>query len=525
MILHGLHFYVFFIVKHYQYIPKSVYVYYRESPETVSDPDSIGPTVGIKFSTPGLDTSSRKLYRDNLDLFSDSITSKIPLDGQESRPLRKISREELGYPPKGVSRRVSFEENPVETPTRKISREELVSAEALVSPVYTKEPEVNIDFKKIPRSLPIDSSYSSVRLATREKLDSPIDPCLGIRYMEDPEVNVGSLRRKMFKEKKNPSGESLSKMIPEEECVRHIRSEDAGKDFDVDIDTASRLLLREDTLKGHILLKDKHLDSLSTSLLKDEHDDLSSFDAQNIKVKDNKGLPKEHFYRNVLRDEVGMSMDKGKLFRGVSIDSTFKKKARDKLGVSVENQRTMSLRERRDNAIPMKLSRGERDVVTERQRLFRLDSIDNVQKDMLDMPVETDRTKISRDEFVVPDPGCFSPPDLTVDSLVVWTPPSDPLSHLVYDGILEKSYKNPPNVTNPGDLSNPASLSTSSQSLVSSDGAGSSSAKSESLSPAVSSGEKSKKSLKLKNLFKKKKDKEKDKDSKREHPQGGLQKL
>ncbi|MCJ8749305.1 hypothetical protein PDJAM_G00174800 [Pangasius djambal] len=499
----------------------------QECLETASDPDPIGPTVGIKYTSPGLDTSPRKLYRDNLDLFSDSVTSKIPLDGQENSPLRKISREELGYPLRGDSRKVLHEELQVDTQARKISREETeVSAEALVSSLSTKEPEVPVDFKKIPRSLPIDTSYASIRLSTQEKLDSPMEPYLGIRYMDDAELNVGGLPRKMF----------LSKMIPKDEGVTDIQSGDAGQDFDVEMDIAPRLMLKEETQKGHTLLKDKPLDSASTSPLRDEHEDSVSVDGQRVKVRDNKELPKELFYRNVPRDDLRLSMDKGKMFRAVSIDSTFRKKARDDLDASTETQRGMSLRDRRDNAVSMKVSR-ERDVVTERQGLFRdvrpdntLDTpIDKIQKDVLDVPVETVRPKISRDEFVVPDPGLFSQPDLTIDSLMLWTQPSDPLSHLVYDGILEKSYQNPLNVTSPGDLSHPASLpsmSTSSQSLVSSDGAGSSSTQSGNLSPAESrSGDKGKKSLKLKNLFKKKKNKEKDKDSKREHPQGGLQKL
>lgn len=510
-------------------------MFYRECLETASESDPTGPTVGIKYTSPGLDTSPRKLYRDKLELFSDSVTSKIPLDGHENSPVRKISREELGVPLRSDSRKVSYEELQVETQARKISREE--PEVALVSPVCIKEPEGPVDFKKIPRSLPIDSTYSSIRLSTREKLDSPMEPYLGIRYMDDTEVNVGSLQRKVSKERNDPSGEGLSKMTPKDEYVTDIQSGDTGQDFDVDMDTAPRLMLREETQKGHTLLKDKPLASTFTGPLRDEHDDSVSVDGQRVMVRDSKELPKERFYGKVPRDELGLSMDKGKLSRGVSIDSSFRKKAHDDLDASMENKQGMSLRERRDNAVSMKLSRDERDVVTERQRLIRDVRPDNtldtprdiIQRDMSDMPVETVRPKISRDEFVVPDPGHFNQPDLTINSLMLWTPTSDPLSHLVYDGILEKSYQNTLNMTSPGDLSHPASLSSmsaSSQSLVSSDGAGSSSTPSGNLSPAESySRGKGKKTLKLKNLFKKKKAKEKDKDAKQEHPQGGLQKL
>ncbi|KAK3507607.1 hypothetical protein QTP70_030790 [Hemibagrus guttatus] len=502
----------------------------QECLETASSPDPIGSTVGKKYTSPGLDTSHRKLYRDNLDLFSDSVTSKIQLDGQENSPLRKISREELGHNIRGDSRKVSHEEFHVESKTRKLSREEpKVSAKTLVGPVSTMEPEVPDDFKKIPRGLPIEPSYSSIKLSIKEKLDSTVEPYLGIRYIDDAEVNVDSLRRKMFKERKDPSDEILLKMIPKDECMTCIQSGDPARDFDVQMDSASRLMLREETQKGHNLLADKPLDSCSTNPFRDEHDNSVSVDGQKVKVRDNEELPKERFYRKVLRGEPALSMKKGRLFRRISTDSTFSKKA-DDLDALKETQRSMSLRERRDNAVSMKLCRDEHDVVTERQKLFqdiKLDNtldtpIDKIQRDAVDVPVEIVRPKIR-----LPDPGHFSQPDLTVGSLMLWTPPSDHLSHLVYDGILEKSYQNPLNVTSPGDLSHPASLppiSTSSQSLVSSEG--SSSTQSGNLSAAEScSGNKGKKSLKLKNLFKKKKDKEKDKDSKQEHPQGGLLKL
>lgn len=508
-----------------QNIIKTLYLYYRECLDTASNPDHIGPSVGIKYTSPGLDTKPRKLYRDSLDLFQpESVTSKIRLEGQENIPLRKISREELGYSLREKSRKVSHEDRQVESQARKISREELeVSTEALVSPLCTKEPEVPVDFKKglpmsLPRSLQVDPSYSSIRVPRREKLDSPIEQYIGIRYMDDAEENVGSLRRKMFKERKDPSGESLSKMIPIEEFVTDIQSRDACQDFDAEMDIAPRIMIQNETPKGQSLLKDTSLDPV---------------EGQRVKIKDNKEFLKERFQRKMRRDEPGLSLDKGKLFRGVSIDSTFRKKAGDDLDASIERQRGMSLRD----AVPRKYSRDERDVFTDRQRLFRdikpdnpLDTlVDTIQRDVSDVPVETVRPKVSRNEFIVSDPQGFSQPDLTIDSLILWPLPSDPVSHLVYDGILEKSYPSPLNVTCPGDLSHLSSLpsmSSSSQSLVSSDGAGSSSSQSGNLSPAEScSREKGKKSLKLKNLFKKKKDKEKDKDSKREHPQGGLQKL
>ncbi|TSN95684.1 Stromal interaction molecule 2 [Bagarius yarrelli] len=495
----------------------------QECLDTTSDPEPIGPTVGIKYTRPGCETSPRKLYRGNF--FSDSVPSRIQLDGQENSPLHKILQDELGYPLRDDSRK----EYQAETQAKKISREEPeVSNEALMSLVCTKESEIPYDFKKIPRSLPVDLNYSSIRLI-RENVDSPIESYLGTRYTADAEITVDSLRRKMFKERKDPPGESLVKLIPKDELGTCSQSGDAGQD--------SRRMLREETQKGLKLLMDRHLDSGSVNPFRDDSEDSGmTLDGQRVKLIDNITFPKEQFYKKVPRDEYGLPLNKGKLFRHVSIDNTLRKKA-DDLNASMENQRTMSLKERRDNAVSIKRSGDERDFGMERQRLFRdirLDNtldihIDKIQEDVVDMPVETVRPKLSRDEVMVPDPGHFSQPDLTVDSLVLWTPRSEPLSHLVYDGILEKSYQDPLNVTSTGELGHSVSLpsmSTSSQSLVSSDGSGTSSTQPGNLSPAESRSEiKGRKSLKLKNLFKKKKDKEKDKDSKQEHPQGGLQKL
>lgn len=406
----------------------------------------------MRYTASGLDPAPRKLYHDNLDLFSDSVPGTLQLDGQENRTLRRISREELRYHLRGESRKVLQDEFQAETRARKISREEPEgSAEALGSPACAKEPEVSVYFRKIPNSLSMDPSYSSFRLSIRERLDSPVEPYLGTRYMDDAEVNVSPVR--------------------------------------------------------------------------EEHYDPVSVDEQKVKVRDNKVLPKEPLYRKVLRSELGVSMNKGALFRHASTDGTFMNTA-EEADASLEIQRAMSLRERRNNAASLKLSRDECNV-TERPRLFqdiRLDNTLHTSADQTHREVDTVRPKISTDKSLVPDPGHFSQPDLTIDSLTHWTP--DPLSHLVYDGILEKSYQSPLNLTSPGSLSHPASLhsmSTSSQSRRSSDGSGSSSTPSGSLTPA--DGNSGKKSSKLKNLFKKKKKKEKDQGAEGKRPQGGLQKL
>ncbi|XP_062864776.1 stromal interaction molecule 2 isoform X2 [Trichomycterus rosablanca] len=472
--------------------------------------DSDSEPVGMKYPGPGFETSPRKMYRENLDLLKSSF---------------KVSQEDLN----------------IKSRARKISREEVgVTGDALASAAVPKKSEGFGDSKKMLRGLSTESGYSSLRLSSREKLDVTVDPYLGMRFRDDAEMSVGSQRRKMFRDRRDLSGESLSRMMPIDECEVNDQSGNTEQETvpapeaNVETDAGLSMVQKKDTdlaMETHkgSPLKDMIMDSASARLLRDDIN--ISMDVQTAKIfRDKQESLKERPSGMMLRDGLGMSIERGKMFRGVSIENTSRMKTRDDLDISME----MCLKDKKDEAISRKISKDERDIVTERRRLFRDyrqdSSLDNSadKKEVLDMSVETVRQKISKDEFAVPDQARFSQPDLTISSLVLWTPNPDPLSHLVYDGILEKSYQSPLNMTGPADISHPAtlpSMTTSTQSLMSGK-AGSSSSLSSNLSlPESVSKEKSKKTSKLKNLFKKRKDKDKDKDSSKDHPQGGLQKL
>ncbi|KAL7841092.1 hypothetical protein SRHO_G00247830 [Serrasalmus rhombeus] len=491
----------------------------QECLETSSDTDTIGSTIGRISAGTDLDPT-RRLYRKDMDRFSGRIAHKVSFEEQEETPSRKTSREELGDSLR-VSPRKVFHEVLDETPVAKTSREELdAPIEGLTSSMRTKEP----DSRKISKSFPIDNTDFSPRPSARDKSESLVELYSGMRHKDETDLNVGSQRCMMFRERKDLSVDSLSKMVPGDERDTDVQSGNAGPDVDAEMDTTPKMMLSENTdvsresLAGK-LSKDMSLEGASRKLSRDEFD----VDLQMKLFRENKKLPREE-------------SDTGQLFRGASVDSASRNKMRGKLDKSLESRKGMSLRERRgDNT--WKLSREERDVAPERRQFFqdmRLDNTadtitDKIQRGILELPLDTARRKISREEFVVSEPGSLSQPDLTVSSLMLWAPPQEPLSRLVYDGILEKSYKNPLNAPGPAELSHATSLpsmSTSSQSLASSEGSGIKSSRSENASlPESRSGDKCKKSSKLKNLFKKKKEKAKEKDVPGDRTQGGLQKL
>ncbi|XP_072525946.1 stromal interaction molecule 2 isoform X2 [Salminus brasiliensis] len=489
----------------------------QECLETASDPDS---TIGRMYPGTSLDTPPRRLYRED---FSSSVTRKVSFDEQEEIPSRK---EDLGDSLRATSRKVLQDELAVGAPVRKTSREELeASVDTLMSPMGTEE----LDSRKIPLSSPVDITDSSLRPSTRDSLEPLIEPHPGVRLKNETDIGVVSQRRTIFRERKDLSKDSLSRMMLGDEYYTDVQSGTAGQDVSAaEMDTAPKMMPSEETFfsvepqTGNLLKDMTLMEDASRKLSRDEFD--VSVDVQAWIFRD-----KDKSSRKILRDELDLSMmpDQGQLFRGVSMDSV----SRNKMRETVENRRGMSLKERRGDTASRKVSREERDVGTERRRLFRdirsdssadpATATDKIQREMA-MPVEFARRKISREEFPVSDPGSLSQPDLTLTSLMLWAPPQEPLSHLVYDGILEKSYQNPLSASTPGDLDHAVSMSTSFPSLAGKEG----SAHSDTASPQESrSRDKVKKPSKLKSLFKKKKEKEKGKESPGDRLQGGLQKL
>ncbi|XP_066516379.1 stromal interaction molecule 2 [Hoplias malabaricus] len=501
----------------------------QECLETPSDSEPIGSTIGRIYTGPELETPPRRLYRK--DRFSSSITRKVSFEEQEASPSRKLSREELGESLWASPRKVFQDDLNAETPVRKSSREDPDSAmETVASPVDID----GLDSRKIQKSFPIDTPNFSLRQFNWDKTESSLEAYTGMRLKDELDISVVNQKRLLFKERKNLSGDSLSRMTPGEEIGGSIQCGNAGLDLEAEMDLISKLLLSEDTQTG-MLSKDMSLERAARKLSRDELDVSTS--VQMKEVLDNNELPKEEISGKVLQDELDLSMnsERGMLFTGASMDSITRNKMHGNMEMPIENRCGMSLRERRGETTLRKLSREDLDVTVDRRRLYwdlRLDTPpdktkDKIQREIFDLPMESGRCKISREEFVDSGNSALSQPDLT--ALMIRAPPQEPLSRLVYDGILEKSY--PLNAPTPGDLSHASSMpsvSSTLQSFLGIECSGSKSTHSENASPPESgSGEKSKKTSKLKRLFKKKKHKEKetDKDPPGDCSQGGLQKL
>ncbi|XP_076869667.1 stromal interaction molecule 2 [Brachyhypopomus gauderio] len=449
-----------------------------------------GECIGRMYTGPGLDTPPRRLYREDVDLFSDSVTRKISRSEHEDTPSRKLSREEARESLRDSSRKVSREELTVETPSRKTSRQEPeASVEPLSSSTGSQEPNLAVDSRMVKRNLAIDINNSSLRLSNREMSDSLVEPNPGLRYREEADGSVSIQRRKVFREKKDLSGDSLSRVLPTDECETDIRRKVFREKKDLSGDSLSRMMLADEC--------DTDIKSGNSGPYTEGETDFTLKTAG----RDKADVPVEMPKGNLFKPEASIGdvspFYRGKLFRGASMDGGTRKKTLDEL--DMETHRTMSFRERKDDGTSRKISRDQ----------------------------HSEMSKTSRDEFLPADPGHFSQPDLTISSLVIWAPPPDPLSQLVYDGILEKSYQSPLHASSPTSLSHAASLSsmsTSSQSLVGSESSMSRSPRHDNTSPPESlSGVKVKKTSKLKNLFKKKE--KKDKDPSADHAQDSSQKL
>ncbi|XP_051561190.1 stromal interaction molecule 2 [Myxocyprinus asiaticus] len=465
----------------------------QESVEASSDTESMGSSISRKYSS--LDVPPRRKYKEGI--FSDKISRKISLDGQEDSPSHKISQEEMDESLKSTSRKVSREELDIDYPSRKTSREELDTSMDLSKQLTGRgDTEATADSRKLPRDLPLDST---MRYYSTEKVYSPTG------------INMESQRQRTFSDRKDHMVDSFSRVFPKSE---------------LDADTTSGNRYSDGLKTTSIKLKD-NLDFPTNIQRGREFRDIS-FDAtfessvessKKFKMFPGKtDLSKDISSRMMAQDEFDMSPDLERFkVRDNSTETASRKMVRDEFDTSIETQRRKSFKESRDvhmDILTKKLSRDEHDLTIETQRIQRNktdSSVDmptvKIQREMVGLSMEAPRRKMSQDEFAVENPGQFGPPDLTVSSLMLWNPTSDPLSTLVYDGILEKSYENPL-TSSPGDLIYAAAMSNSTQSLLSNEGKTAHSSSSE-----PGSKDKGKKSSKLKNLFKKKKDKEKDKDS------------
>lgn len=492
------------------------------------------PPLSKIFPSPTVDTSSQKLYHDETELLSDSSITK-PLSKEVEAvvesPVRKISIEELeasvdvscrkmaknkllDTSMETHSLKMSKEEPLIEAISRKISRDRSeVPMNVAVRKGLSNELDAEFPARKVDRDTIGDFMDTSSRNIYRERSDVPLD----VRKIlwNELEVTTDVAPRRITRDMMGASMDSASrKMIrddverPFDPVSRRITRDSMG----MSLDTGSRKLPWNTGESQHdssvrALAMDKIVETTRSPSRKISRDELEYYtDTASIKM-----LPREKF--EALMD-TSSSTEKQEF--GLE-PLTSRRILRDELEMSAG-----SLRKR----LP-RLPRDDTDSSSEIPT-------GKISWDRVDIPMEVPKQSIPREELGASEssssPGRIGQPDLMVTSQVQWKSSSDlitvgPLSQLVYDGILEKSCNSM--------ATTPTSLSASTPNLP----------QSRQLaevepplppprtavpSPASSrqtgdqrhkDKEKSKKSLKLKNLFKKKNE------STPEKLQSGLQKL
>ncbi|XP_042341597.1 stromal interaction molecule 2 [Plectropomus leopardus] len=505
----------------------------QDSQETYSDSEYMAsPPHSKMFPSPTVDTS-QKLCHDETELLSDgSITKPLSkeVEAVVESPVRKVSLEELeasldvsskkmakdtalDTSSETPSLKISKDESLIEATSRKISRDRSeVPMDVEVRKELSNELEAEFPIRKVERDTKGDLMNTALRNVYRERSDISLD----VRKVlwNELEETTDVAYRKISKDMMGASIDSASRKMIRDDVERPYNSVSrkfARDSLGTSFDSGSRMLPRN---KGEFQLdssvrasaKDKMVDAARTPPRKISKDELEyCSDTASIKM-----LPREKF--EALMDA---SSSPEKQEYGLE-PSTSRRIMREEHELS-----SGSLRRR----IPI-VPRDDTDS-------FIDTPTGKISRDRVDVPMEIPKQSILREELGASESssstGRIGQPDLMITSQVPWKSSSDlstgPLSQLVYDGILEKSC-NSMAIT-------PTSLSSSTPNLpqgrlLTETEPPVPPPRASIPSPALPSEtgdeknkhkEKNKKSLRLKNLFKKKNE------TSPEKPQSGLQKL
>lgn len=466
------------------------------------------PPLSKMFPNPTIDVSPRKLYHDESELPTNSSITK-PLTKYEVESLtHKLSLEKLGAPVDISCRRMTKEESLIETAPKKISRDRIeVPIDTSVRRGLSNELEAECTARKAERNIKGDLMDNTSRNIYRERSDLSLD----VRKILWNELESSSdvARRKISRDMMGSSIDSASRKVIQDDVEhafdsvsRRITRESMG----ISLDTGSKILpwtqgeFQSDS-SGKALAIDKTVEAARTPLRKISRDELQYYtDTASLKMS-----PRE-------KKEALMDTPTEKKELGLE-SSTSRKIQKDDIEMPDGSLRRRMLR------IPIDESDSSIHNPTGK-----------IPWDRVHAPMEIHKKPILREELGAFEsnvaPGHIGQPDLMVTSQVPWMSSSDlfpvgPLSQLVYDGILEKCC----NSMSTTSTSISASTSNLPQSKLQAEEPLLLSSKVAFPSPAsppeigderIKDKEKSKKSLKLKNPFKK---------STQEKPQSGLQKL
>ncbi|XP_045902346.1 stromal interaction molecule 2 isoform X1 [Micropterus dolomieu] len=503
----------------------------QESQEMPSDTEYMtSPTLNKMLPSPTDDTSSQKLCHDETELLSDSSITK-PLSKEVEDVIetpvhqlsipeasvdvscRKLAKEVLDTSPETSSLKMSKEESLIEATSRKISRDwSEVPKNVAVRKVLSNELDAEFPAWRVDRDAIGDLMDTASRNVYKERSDLPLDVRKIIWNELEATTDVAS--RKISRDMMGASMDSASRKMIRDDVERPFDSVSRRTTRDsmgMSLDTGSRKLSWNKGECQHdssvrALAMDKMVETTRTLSRKISRDELEySIDTSSMKM-----LPRERY--EALMDNASPTEK-----QEFSLEpSTSRRILRDELEMSAG-----SLRRR--------ISRMARDDIDS--------CIDTptgkVSWDRVGAPMEIPKQLKLREELGASEssssPSRIGQPDLMVTSQVPWKSSSDvftgPLSQLVYDGILEKSCNSM--------AANPTNFSASTPNLPQSKplaevepplpprriACPSAALARETGDDRHKDKEKSKKSIKLKNLFKKKPE------STPEKLQSGLQKL
>ncbi|XP_059183444.1 stromal interaction molecule 2 [Centropristis striata] len=505
----------------------------QDSQEKYTDTEYMtSASLSKMFPSTTVDTSSQKIYHDETELFPDSsITKPLSKDIEAvvESPVRKTTVEEL--------------ESCVDVSSRKMAKEKVVdtSMETPSLKMFKEESLIEATSRKISK----DRNEVPMDIAVRKVLSNELDTEFPSRKVERDTVGdlMDTSSRNVYRERSDLPLDVRKMIWNEMEAKKDVAPRKISRDMmGASMDSASRKLIRDDV--------EFPFDSVSKRITRDAMG--TSLDTGSRKLPWNKG--------DCQLDSSVRALAMDKMVEAARTPP--RKISRDELEYSADASIKMLSRERLEALMDTSPSTEKQEFGLEpspSRRILRDEleisagslrrRIPRMPRDDLDTSIDTPTGKSSWDRVEVSaeipeqsvlseelgafesssSPGQIGQPDLTATSQVPWKSSSDlftgPLSQLVYDGILEKSCHSV--------ATSPTSLSASTPNLPHSRlqaevepplppprvAFKSQASPSETRDEKSKHKEKSKKSLKLKNPFKKKTE------SSPEKVQSGLQKL
>ncbi|KAM4584631.1 stromal interaction molecule 2-like [Odontesthes bonariensis] len=472
----------------------------QDSQEKFIDQDYItSPPVSKMFPGSTVDVSPRKFYHNEAELLADSSVIK-PLGEEVEAPVRKISVEECEA---AVDMTVSY---------RKKANDKTMDASLQTSSlrITTDESFINAASKKMSRDrseVPTDAEFSPRKLEKdtggdlidisswnvyTERSDLPLD----VRKIHWTELEaLTNAPRKISRDMMGVSLDSASKKMTRDDADHLAESTRITRDsVGMSQDTGSR--------KFTLNTRQRQLDSSARVLAKDKMAEAARTPLRNASLDEPEYCTDNASIKRLQRDSSEALSD-------IS-SSTY----RQEFGLEPLTGKETPRNEVSASSLRKRITRLLRDDINSSADIIT----GNIPCDRVDVPMEIPKHLKLREELGAPEssslPCRIGQPDLMLTSQVPWKSSTDlytigPLSQLVYNGILEKSYSSM--------ASTPTILSASTPNLPESRLL----AEAESPIPpqkvALSSlasppesgddknkdKEKSKKMLKLKNLFKK----------------------